>query len=208
MKGNKGKEVAVEGDRPEAGDACPEIISQTRPSVGDKRKSLTKNLDLGSFPSRRDKRVKHASSKVTKPNLPQSNPTVQTIDVDVSPPVETTSSKTPPRTIISVLSQPPSRVSLNIIENEDLAWERFGEAVKDEDINACYDMSLKDFEHSGVHDLFKVTLLSSRLYYFIIFGPSNQAFFSCRLCPNSSQRLGRPLSWTRRGSYWRRPSKM
>ena len=59
---------------------------------------------------------------------------------------------------------------MNIIENEDLAWERFWEAVKDEDIHAYYDMSLKDFEHSGVHDLFKVTLLLSRLYYFIIFG--------------------------------------
>nr|XP_023905687.1 uncharacterized protein LOC112017466 [Quercus suber] len=43
----------------------------------------------------------------------------------------------------------------NIIENEDLAWERFKQAVTDEDINVCYDMSLKDFEHSGVHDLFK-----------------------------------------------------
>ena len=142
MKGNKGKEVAGEGDRPKAGDARPEIPSQTRPSAGDKRKSLPKNLDLGSLPSSRDKRVKHVSSKVTKPNLPQSNPTVQTIDVDVSPPVEITSSKTPPRTITSVSSQPPSKVSSNIIENEDLAWEHFGEAVKDEDINACYDMSL------------------------------------------------------------------
>ena len=28
--------------------------------------------------------------------------------------------------------------------------------MKDEDITTCYDMSLKDFEHSGVHDLFKV----------------------------------------------------
>ena len=70
MKGNKGKEVAGEGDRPEAGDAHPKIIFQTRPSVGDKRKSLPKNLDLGSLPNHRDKRVKHASSKVTKPNLP------------------------------------------------------------------------------------------------------------------------------------------
>ena len=88
----------------------------------------------------------------------------------MSPPVETTSSKTPPRTIISVSSQPPSKVPSNIIENEHLARERFGEAVKDEDINVCYDMSLKDFEHSGVHDLFKVTLFSSRLYYFIKIG--------------------------------------
>ena len=43
-----------------------------------------------------------------------------------------------------------------IIENEDLAWERFQLAVLDEDINMCYNMGLKEFEHSGVHDLFKV----------------------------------------------------
>ena len=104
MKGNKGKEVVGEGDRPEARDARPEVPSQIRLSAGEKRKFLPKNMDLGCLPSKRDKRVKHASSKVTKPNLPQSNPTVQTIDVDVSPPVETTSSKTPPRMIISALS--------------------------------------------------------------------------------------------------------
>ena len=51
MKGNKGKEVAGEGDRPEAGDAHPKIPSQTRPSAGDKRKSLPKNFDLGSLPA-------------------------------------------------------------------------------------------------------------------------------------------------------------
>ena len=49
------------------------------------------------------------------------------------------------------------------MENESLAWERFKNAVTDEDINTCYDMSLKDFEHFGVHDLFKVTSLP-RLY--------------------------------------------
>lgn len=45
---------------------------------------------------------------------------------------------------------------MNLIENEDLAWEHFKKVVSDKDIAACYDMSLKDFEHSGVHDLFKV----------------------------------------------------
>ena len=45
---------------------------------------------------------------------------------------------------------------MNLIENEDLAWGCFEKAVFDEDIAACYDMSLKDFEHSGAHDLFKV----------------------------------------------------
>lgn len=45
---------------------------------------------------------------------------------------------------------------MNLVENEDLAWERFEKVVSDEDIAACYDMYLKDFEHYGVHDLFKV----------------------------------------------------
>ena len=62
---------------------------------------------------------------------------------------------------------------MNLIENEDLAWERFEKAVSSEDIAACYDMSLKDFEHSGVHDLFKVCVFvfasSLSLYAFLKF---------------------------------------
>ena len=139
--------------------------------AGDKRKSLSKNIDLGSLPNRRDKRVKRGSSQVVKPKLPQSQPSIHIVDVDSSIPIETTPSKTSsPRTIVLVSSQPPSRVPTNIVENEDLAWERFGEAMKDEDINVCHDMSLKDFENSGVHDLFKVlTVLLPRLYYLIFF---------------------------------------
>ena len=74
-------------------------------------------------------------------------------------------------------SQPSPQVLTNIIENENLAWERFQRAVIDEDINVSYDMSLKDFEHSGVHDLFKVIVFVSSLkihiyiyiYYFYLF---------------------------------------
>ena len=60
---------------------------------------------------------------------------------------------------------------MNIIENENLVWERFQKAVTDEDINVCYDMSLKDFERSGVHDLFKVIvfcLVIKYIYTYII----------------------------------------
>ena len=154
MKENEGKYIMGE-------EGCLEAQPQTRPSTGEKRKSLSKNIDLGSLPSRRDsrrdKRVKCGSSQVVKPKLPQSQPPVHIVDVDSSTPVETTSSKMSlPRTTAPASSQPPPRVPINTIENEDLAWEHFGEAVKDEDINVCYDMSLKDFEHSGVHDLFKV----------------------------------------------------
>ena len=55
MKGNKGKEVASEGDR-------LETESQARPLVGNKRKPLSKNLDLGNLPSRGGKKAKHGSS--------------------------------------------------------------------------------------------------------------------------------------------------
>ena len=40
-------------------------------------------------------------------------------------------------------------------------------AIMDEDVVACYDMSLKDFEHSGVHDLFKVCELLSLLFIYL-----------------------------------------
>ena len=45
---------------------------------------------------------------------------------------------------------------MNLLENEDLAWERFQKAITDKDVAVCYNMSLKEFEHSVVHDLFKV----------------------------------------------------
>jgi len=78
---------------------------------------------------------------------------------------------------VPATSQPSQRVPSNIIENEDLAWERFQKAVLDEDINTCYDMSLKDFEHSGVHDLFKV----SNYIFFLVFANIYIYIFSSNL---------------------------
>ena len=149
MKENKGKEPMGEGSR-------PEIHSRTRPFAGDKRKTVSKTLDLGNLPSRRVKKSKHGLSQtVTKSALPSSHTPVQVLDVD-SPTPELTPSKTPPSKSAATTSSQPPRVPSNLVENEDLAWERFEKVVLDEDIAACYDMSLKDFEHSGVHDLFKV----------------------------------------------------
>ena len=157
MKENKGKEVVGEGKCPEAQTQdCPEI--QVRPTARDKRNFLSNNIDLEGLPSRRDKRVKQSSSKVVKSKPPVSQPSIQIVDVDLSTPVKSTPSKTPPsRTPLSKSTAPgSSQPSTNIIENEDLAWERFQLAVLDEDIKMCYNMGLKEFEHSGVHDLFKV----------------------------------------------------
>ena len=83
MKGNKGKEVTSEGAR-------HEVESQVRPSTGDKRKTLSKNLDLENLPTRRSKKTRHSSSQAVKLNPPSSHQPAQVFDVDSSTPVETT----------------------------------------------------------------------------------------------------------------------
>ena len=138
---------------------------------------MPKNLDIGNLPSQQGKKAKHGSSQTAKPNLPPPQPSIMIYDVDSSTPIETTPSKTPlSKMTVPATSQPSQQVPSNIIENEDLAWERFQKAIIDEDINICYDMSLKDFEHSGVHDLFKVSnhifslsLLTAIYIYIYIF---------------------------------------
>ena len=55
MKENKEKEIVDKGSH-------PEIQPQARLSIGDKRKSLSKNLDLGNLPSCRGKKAKRGSS--------------------------------------------------------------------------------------------------------------------------------------------------
>ena len=119
MKENKEKEVVGEESR-------PETQPQVRPSAGDKRKHLSKNLDTGNLHSRRGKKAKHVSSQTTKLNLPPPQLSIKIYDVDSSTPTETTPSKTPPsKTTVLATSQPSAQVPTNIIENENLAWEHF-----------------------------------------------------------------------------------
>ena len=168
MKENKEKEVVGEENR-------PETQAQVRPSAGEKRKPLSKNLDIGNLPSRRGKKAKHVPSQAVKPNSPPPQSSIRIYDVDSSTPTKTMMSKTPPskthpsKTTAPATSQPSALVPTNIIENENLAWERFQKAVMDKDINVCYDVSLMDFEHFGVHDLFKVRILASSLKTCILF---------------------------------------
>ena len=97
IKENKGKEVVDEETRPEA-------QSQPRPSVGDKRNTLPKMLDLGNLPSCQGKKAKHGSSKpgVVKPSFPTFQQSVPIFDFDSSIPIEVT----PAKTTAPTLSQP------------------------------------------------------------------------------------------------------
>ena len=99
MKENKEKEAIGE-------ESCPEAQSQARSLAGDKKRSLSKNLDLGNLPNRRGKKAKHGSPQPVKPNLPMSQPPVKIYDVDSSTPIETTPFKTPSlKTIVPSISQ-------------------------------------------------------------------------------------------------------
>ena len=158
MKENKGKGVV-------SVETLLEMESEPRPFVGDKRKKISKTVDLENLPSRRkNKRAKHRSSKlgVVKPSLvvpfASQQQSIPIHDLDSSVPVEAT----PSITTAPISSQPSQRDHMNLLENEDLAWERFKKVVTNEDVVAYYDMSLKEFEYSVVHDLFKVC-------YFILF---------------------------------------
>ena len=145
--------------------------------AGDKRKNLSLGVDLGNLPSRRgEKKPKYKSSK---PKDVQSTSLVsisKPVDIQIldDPEPKDSPAHIPSITKARSSSLPSQQVSQNLIGNEDLAWERFGMVVTDADVATCYNMSLKDFEHSGVHDLFKVCklfLLSFfYFFYFFIFG--------------------------------------
>ena len=150
MKENKGKEVMDEG-----------VKSQSRPSTGEKRKNIPSRVNLGDLPSRRGREKKHMSTKPqdVKSTPPVSNQRslVQILNLDLEP-------KDPPsKKVSSTVHAPTSSlpfkdVPQHLLGNEDLAWERFTTVVTNVDVSACYNMSLRDFEHSGIHDLFKVSL--------------------------------------------------
>ena len=148
MKENTGKEVVDEGAK-----------SHPRPPTAEKRKNISSRVDLGDLPSRRGREKKHKSSKsqdVKSPPASNLESLVQVLALDPE-------SKDPPSKKISSIvhaptsSTPSKEVPQHLLGNEDLAWERFSTAMIDVDVGACYNMSLKDFEHSGVHDLFKVS---------------------------------------------------
>ena len=158
MKENKGKEVMDEG-----------VKSQPRPPTGEKRKNISSRVDLGDLPSKRGREKKHKSSKpqdIKSPHASNQESSVQILTLDSEP-------KDPPSKKISSIvhaptsSTPSKEVPQHLLGNEDLAWERFSTAMTDVDVGACYNMSLKDFEHSGVHDLFKVSFFLFFIFYYI-----------------------------------------
>ena len=117
MKENKGKGLANE-------ETMQKTYSKPHPAAVDKRKTLSKTIDLGDLPSRRGhKKAKHGSSKfgVVKPSptIPPSSQqsSIQIHDLDSS----VLAKVTPSKPALTTSFQPSRRVPMNLLENEDLA---------------------------------------------------------------------------------------
>ena len=78
----------------------------------------------------------------------------------------------PPKASRKPSSSKPSDRPSNLVLNESYAWRTFKGIVTDREVNECYNMSVKEFERSGVHDLFKVSLslvLVCKILFFFFF---------------------------------------
>ena len=50
----------------------------------------------------------------------------------------------------------PTKRPPNLVLDEDHAWKTFKGIIFNREVSACYNMLVRDFEHSAIHDLSKV----------------------------------------------------
>ena len=165
MRENKEKNI-TSGDEDAT---APPVIQKTSIQVGKRKaKSISNVMDLDDLPSRRGPKKQRPvkADKASLPKVPKFVPLTVNLDespVDVEPiqtihPVHidpTPPAKTPRKPHPSEPSDRPS----NLVLDENYAWRTFKRIVNDIEVNECYNMSVKDFERSGIHDLFKASFI-------------------------------------------------
>ena len=130
-------------------------------------------MDLDELPSRQGPKKKKPG-KASLPKIPKFTPLTVNLDdpsVDVEPvqtihPIQTDPTPPPTKTPRKPHLSKPSERPSNLMLDESYAWRMFKGIVTDNEVNECYNMSVKEFERSGIHDLFKVVFHLS-LYVFI-----------------------------------------
>ena len=140
-------------------------------------KTISNSVDLGDLPSRRGlKKQKQKSSKIPLPKVLKFTPLMVDLDdlvvnmvpVKTVPPVRI---NPPPPTKTSRKTHPPkpSKQPPNLVLDEGYAWKTFKGIITDNEVNSCHNMSVRDFERSAIHDLFKVYIFHSPLFYTLQF---------------------------------------
>lgn len=208
MKENKEKELVSGDDIIQTKDVPPlqthpavsKMLKLVPPSSLEKRKAMSKMIDIGNPPSCRDhKRPKMNTSIPAKALVIELDPSTSLVAKTPlkAPTSEASSCPDPELTTIPPIED-PATTSYTLLKSENLAWNRFKMVVKEDDVMACYDMSVKEFKHSTNHDLFKVfffihnnLLIIAKYYFNVLF---------CSSCPSLWRCLDKPQTWAKRGS--------
>ena len=124
-------------------------------------------MDLDNLPSRRDpkKQKPIKADKASLPKVPKFIPPTINLDespVDVEPVQKIHPIQTEPTPQTKTARKPPSSERFdcpsNLVLDESYAWRTFKGIVTDNEVNECYNMSVKEFERSGIHDLLRQVL--------------------------------------------------
>ncbi|XP_065628752.1 uncharacterized protein LOC136061323 [Quercus suber] len=158
MRENKDKTV-TSGDE---GAHAPPVVQKSAVQAGKRKSKISSAVDLENLPSRRGSK-KPKTTQTSLPKVPKFTPPTVNLDeppVSVEPvqivhPVSSDPPPPPSKTSRKPhLPEEPNRPS-NLVLDESYAWRTFKGLVTDNEVNECYNMSVKDFERSGIHDLFK-----------------------------------------------------
>ena len=131
-------------------------------------------MDLGDLPSRQGLK-KQKPSKTPLPKVPKftpltvdlDNPMVNVAPVQTVPPVQSENLPLPTKASHRAHTSKPSKHPPNLVLEEGYAWKTFKGIITDNEVNSCYNMSVRNFERSAIHDLFKVYNFHSPLFYFL-----------------------------------------
>lgn len=160
MRENKEKSIAS-GDEDVS---LPPVVQKGAVQAGKRKsKKISSNVDLDDLPSRRGPK-KPKTSQTPLPKVPKFTPQTVNLDepsVNVEPvqiihPTSADPVPLPTKTPRKSHSTEPSDRPSNLVLDENYAWRTFKGLITDNEINECYNMSVKEFERSGIHDLFKV----------------------------------------------------
>ena len=145
MRENKEKNI-TSGDEDAT---APPVVQKTSVQAGKRKaKPISTAVDLDNLPSRRGpKKQKPAKAdKAPLPKIPKFVPPTVNLDespVDVKPVQTIHPVQTEPTPQTKIARKPPLSEGI----------------VTDNEVNECYNMSVKEFERFGIHGLFKVSFI-------------------------------------------------
>ena len=210
MKENK--EKATSGDEDTT---APSTVQKPVVQTGKRKpKSISSSVDLDNLPSRRGPK-KQKSGKASLPKVPKftltmdlDNIAVNVVPVQIVPPIQTDPAppaKAPRKPHPSKSSERPP----NLVLDESYAWRTFKGIITEDEVNSCYNMSVKDFECSAIHDHFKVYKFHLSLFCFlqVLNKISNSSSSIHRPCQSFTQRPARRRNFVRKPRQLRRRLK-